>query len=138
MIPFGNSKREVIGVLPSTFSFPAEDIDVWLPDTSEWPPNFANRAVHVFSVVARVKSGVTLEQVRTELNTIYQQGQSAQPGSDPGHQVTITPLRDALVGGVRASVLIVFGAILLVLLVTCGNIAGLQLARAAARAPELA
>jgi putative ABC transport system permease protein len=138
MIQLGSSKSEVIGVLPSTFSFPAEGIDVWLPDTGEWPPNFANRAVHVFSVVARVKPGVTLDQVRTELQTIYQQGQQEQPGSDAGHEVTVTPLRDALVGNVRASVLIVFGAVLVVLLITCGNIAGLQLARAAARAPELA
>jgi predicted permease len=138
MIQLGNSRREVVGVMPSTFSFPVEDIDVWLPDTGEWPPNFANRAVHVFSVVARVKPGVTLDQVRTELQTIYRQGQQAQPGSDAGHEVTVTPLRDALVGDARAPVLIVFGAVLVVLLITCGNIAGLQLARAAARGPELA
>lgn len=127
----------VIGVMPASFEFPGPEAQFWMP-TGAVPSWWQNRAVHVFGVVGRLRPGVGLDGLRQELAAVSANIQRRAPGEDPGHHLEAMPLRNALVSGVRPALLLLFGAAGLVLLIACGNIGGVQLARMAAREEELA
>jgi predicted permease len=130
----GGTAVEVIGVMPASFAFPSE---LWLP-MGEPDPNYLNRAVHIYSVVGRLAAGVTREEASRDLNAIYARGQEREPGSDPGHRMEVTALRDQMVGDASAALWVLASVVVFVLLIACANIAGLQLARGGARQGEMA
>src|SRR6266404_3905412 len=132
----------VIGVMGPNFAFPiSADADnspqMWKP--LSWTDQERGiRDNHNYGVIARLKSGVTLQQGRGELDNISNQLALQYPGDNKGWGATAIPLREDLVGDVRPALLILLGAVALVLLTACANVANLLLAKSLSRRKEIA
>ncbi len=138
-ISLDDATFSVIGVMPSGFQIPSEHIDVWMPLVPNTPEIFLkNRAIHVFIALARLKPGVTLEQSQTEMSMIAGRIQQQYPDADPGHAIQLKSLHEVMVGTIRPSLFVLFGAVVFVLAVACANVVNLMFARAASRQKELA
>jgi putative ABC transport system permease protein len=130
-------KREVVGVMPGGFSYPAER-QAWLP--LEFDQSFVatQRSAWYLYVVGRLKPGVTPEQSAAEVETIGRNLAKQYPDANGEIGMTTYPLLEAMVGDIRGAVLVLLGAVGFVLLIACTNVANLLLARAAARESEIA
>ena len=128
---------EVIGVMPSTFHFPSRDTELWIPLvlTEE---NFVDRADTFLQGVGRLKQGVTFDQARADLSVIFTRLAREYPETNAEVGFSFFRLRDEMSPRYRIMLMALCGASLCMLLLTCANLAGLLLARAAARARELA
>jgi putative ABC transport system permease protein len=87
--------------------------------------------------IARLKPGVTVEQARTEANIIAQRLEQAHPLTNKGQGAYVVSITDEIIGGIRPTLLMIFGAVIFVLLVACANVANLLLARATVRYKEI-
>ncbi len=128
----------VIGIAPANFRFSGEDVDVFTPLGQNTDPRMTMREAHFLPVVARLRPGATLPQARAELKLIARHLAEQYPKPNTGHSFVAHPLRQELVGNVRSSLWLLLGAVSLVLLIACANIASLLLARAVSRERELA
>ena len=132
----------IAGVLPAGFEFPANrDVDVLIAMAE--PPLAANtNAIYFYNVIARLKRGVTPQRAESDLALLNQRLAAAYPkkfnSTRAGAHTFVHPLHDHLVGDVRLPLLALAGAVLLVLLIVCVNIANLLLARAIVRQKEMA
>jgi len=126
----------IAGVMPGWFHFPGADSDYWTPLTPS--PVMKARANHRFDAVARLRTGASVEQANTELKTIAARLQAAYPESNKGWSAEAVWLADNMVGKVRPTLWILFGAVTMVLLVACANVANLLLLRGAQRQQEIA
>jgi putative ABC transport system permease protein len=133
----GRSSVPVIGVMPPWFNFPDRDVDLWSASPQDAP--FAqNRALTWYTVIGRMKQVVSVAQVRADLATVQANLGRQFPETDAQLGVSIEPLKESTVGGVRKSLWILFGSVTLLLVIACSNIAALLLARAAGRGQEIA
>jgi putative ABC transport system permease protein len=132
----------VVGVMGPNFEFPiSTDPDarpqMWKP--LGWTDQERGvRDNHNYAVLARLKSGATLQQSRAELDSISNQLAQQYPSDNKGWGATPVPLREDLVGDVRPALLILLGAVTLVLLTACANVANLLLAKTLSRRKEIA
>jgi putative ABC transport system permease protein len=132
----GGIAPEVIAVMPASFLFPIRDVDVWSP-VQLGAPYTESRDDTWYRVVGRIKADVSVTQAQADLATVQAQLGKAFPKSDGDLAVSIEPLKEATVGGVRKSLWILFGSVTLLLLIACTNIVALLLARAAQRQHEI-
>jgi predicted permease len=139
VIDIDGAPTTVIGVMPPDFVFPAgsRSIDMWLPFTLP-PVALQNRGARFVDVYGRLAPGVTIEQAAAEMRQIAARLESQYPDDNANRSVLVMPLRDAVAGSVREPLLIILGAVVVVLIVACANVASLLLARAATRQHDVA
>ena len=125
----------VVGAMPAGFDFPA-GVAVWIP--RELDPELSSRTAHNWQCIGRVRDGVTVAQARVNLSTIARRIKDQYGKKVDLNDAAVVPLADAMVGDLRTALLTVLGAVGLLLLVACANVAGLLLARTSARRKELA
>jgi putative ABC transport system permease protein len=127
----------VVGVLPRGFSLfgTSRQFDVWMPMALDRAQ--LHREDHSAIVFGRLRKGVTLAQAQAEMETIIARLKQQYPGVDQQNGVRIVGFREDLSRGLNKALLLLFGAVVLVLLIACVNVANLVLARAATREREI-
>jgi predicted permease len=132
----------VIGVLPPELAFPYEETEVWVPRVGEipdLPPEQIERGSGYLTIIARLKPGVAIPQAQGALSTIAEGYKQAYPGNvDASFGVVVRSFQENWLGSSRSTFYIIFGAVAFVLLIACGNVATLMLARFSRRSREIA
>jgi putative ABC transport system permease protein len=140
-LQLNNRSATIIGVMPESFQFPDNKAQMWLLLTADerWPGFQEIRLADAFSVLARLKPGVSIEEARVEMNTVAARLARQYPATDANLGVRVVPLFDQIAGAqVRRALWVLGGAVICLLLIACSNIASLLVARGAARRKELA
>ena len=133
--------RDVVGVLPPDFRFVSapREPDVWLPlGLDPFVDRAYARGANALGVVGRLRATVTPAQAQRELSALAADLAREQPAFNRGWTLRLVSLRDQATAGVRDGLLILLGAVALVLLIGCANVANLLLARASSRYQEIA
>jgi len=138
-VNFHGQPFTVTGVMPREMDSP-HGVDAWFSVMRRSAqPAWQNRANHpAFFAWGRLKEGVTLEQVRSEMKTIAARLEKLYPATTAGTGVAVRPLLENLLGNYRTSLALLLGAVAVVLLIACANLANLLAVRGAARAREFA
>jgi putative ABC transport system permease protein len=127
----------VVGVVPNITDLAGmpNDTDLWIPISHGI--GFDNRRGHGYTVMARLKQGVTREQAQADMDRIAGSLAIQHPDSNTGHGVKLVPLQEQIVGDFKLALLALLGAVLFVLLIASANVANMLLARAAGRQKEI-
>jgi predicted permease len=136
----------VVGVMPPGFQYPirGDAIDFYVTialdavTTDGNKPMTQERGSHSLEAVARLKPGLTIDQARADLSRIAAELEKKYPDTNTHFGVLFKPLREELIGDVRAALYVLFGAVICVLLIANANVANLLLARATVRGKEMA
>jgi predicted permease len=135
-VRIGSASSPIVGVMPASFLFPDRDVDLWFP--VRMTGTIAQIRYATWYVgIGRLRPGVTLEQARANLSAVQAQLGEEYPETDRKIGVEVVPLKEVTVSSVRSSLWLLFGAVSVLLLITCTNIAALLLSRAAHRRQEM-
>ncbi len=127
----------VVGVMPADFNYPYNTGEMWAPMVFT-PEERTDRGSHFLRVIGLLKPGVSMVQAQSDLSSIAQRAQQQFPETNSGRGVNTFTIVDDAVRGARSGVPIAMGAVVLVLLIACANVANLLLVRAASRKRETA
>ena len=133
--------RQVIGVMPPGFRFPSSKTQIWVPLRNDPRNTILYWADDYMPVIGRLRTGATLEQARTEVRLFQSRVGALFPWQMPkdwNADISVIPLRSGMVADVRLHLLMLLGAVTLVVLIACANVANLTLARSATRQKEIA
>ena len=128
----------VVGVLPPGFSFADQHDDVYLPLGQGDPLMLDPRGAPAILCIARLKPDVSIARAQAEMSTIQAHLEQLYPDANRGLGTDAVPLKQVMIGNVSGTLLVLLGAVGLVLLIACANVANLLLARSAARTREFA
>lgn len=132
---FDNRVFVIVGVMPGEFQFPAKT-EVW---AGRDPKNDnTSRTAYNYRAVARLRDGVTLEQANARLEALGGRLEAAFPKDNQEKRFSVTELQERMVSPMRSTLLWLQGAVALLLLIACANVANLLLARSAGRSREIA
>lgn len=129
--------REVIGVMPPGIQYPLLS-EMWIPLRFSAKDLETQRGAHYIDVLGRLKPGTSIENARAGMRAIALRLAESYPRTNRDSSASVHPLRDSLVGSVRQSMLVLLGAVGLVLLIVCVNVASLVSIRSVGRGRELA
>ncbi|HEY3040198.1 MAG TPA: ABC transporter permease [Pyrinomonadaceae bacterium] len=135
-IPLSGNVYTIIGVMPASFASPRDNTEAWTPVHVSNPVAANFRGVHFLRTYGRLAAGVSLEEARSEMQVIDKNLAAQYPADNKNRSTVLIPLHERIVGQSRQSLLILFAAVSLVLLIACANFANLLLARAAERERE--
>ena len=125
----------VIGVAPPGFRFPGH-AEVWRP--LGWDLRQHSRAAHFMEAIGRLAPGVSIRRAQTELSGVARRLEMQYPHTNEGWGMRILPLQDGLVGSFRTALWLLFGAVGILLLIACANIANILLIQTTSREREVA
>jgi predicted permease len=138
-ISLNGDSYTVVGALPPAFIFPGAEADIAIPLVLGTDPRRSDRGANFLRVIARLKPGYTQQQTQAEMDTISRQLQQLYPTTNAKKtSPKVFALHGEVVGGYQAALMMLLGAVGLVLLIACSNLANLQLSRASARHKEFA
>jgi putative ABC transport system permease protein len=132
--------RTVVGVMPPKFRFPADEVhrDYYAPFHEDLDARTKNQRDSIWiNVAAKTRASVSIEQAKAEIGTIAKRLEAQFPETNTGLTLGAEPMHEAAVRDVRPALLLLFGAVAVVLLIGCANVANLLLARATARHKEI-
>ncbi|HEY7369400.1 MAG TPA: ABC transporter permease [Thermoanaerobaculia bacterium] len=136
-ILLNNVPHRVVGVMPPAFDFVADSEELWTP-VAFTPEREAMHDEHYLTTMARLKDGVSLEQARSEMAIVAAQSRKDFPQENQALEIRIEPYAEWLFGPPRQRLTVWLGAVLGILLIACGNVGNLLLARGSARSSEAA
>jgi len=133
-----SGQSTIVGVMPADFMPLGQDVQLWSAVELDPAVDYRVRSGRSLSVVGRLKPGVNIRAAQTEMDGIAQQLVREYPDFNTNWNVNLIPLQEQFVGPVKPAVLVLMGALVLVLLIACANVANLLLSRAVKREREMA
>ena len=135
-ILINNHNTTIVGVMPADFRFPLTKAELWQPMALDRAT--AMKTGRYLLTVARLREGITVPGAQADMDTLMPQLQRERPDFNSKWGITVVGMREQVIGDVRTPLLVLLGAVGLVLLIACANVANLMLMRAAGRGREIA
>ncbi len=136
LIHVGRSANVVVGILPAGFLFPDPEVDLFEPNPVD-APYTQDRKSTCFAVIGRLKAGVSTQQAQADLARVETDLARQYPATDASFSSQVQPLKSVVTGGVQGSLWLLYGAVTVLLLIACTNIAALLMARTTEREHEI-
>lgn len=140
MITVNGAPHLIAGIMPATFRYPSNE-DIWVPVDSSVPEQreeMSSSETRRFAIIARLKADVTIFRAKNEMAALEPQIANLSSKPSAGWTLSVAPFRDDIVGTLRPTVLILFGAVGFILAIACANVGSLALAHSIVRRREMA